>query len=172
MLQGYIKVNDKFEPIGGGSGGGAGQCNVYVTELPSAATAEEGVIYFIKEEGESLESLSREDLEDMLADYLLKDGDTATNVVAYEKAYSGTDTTIDMSKGLIQVLSASSITLPELPDDGAATLTIICTATTVTWNGTIKWADGNAPSFKTDKHNIVSFMGVNGSWYGSYIGNF
>lgn len=117
-------------------------------------------------------SYSKDELDTKFEDYLLKDGDTATNLVAYEKTYSGTDTTVDISKGLIQVLSSSNITLPALPTNGAATITLVCTSDDVAWNGTIKWSNGSAPSFKSGKNNVVTFMGVNGSWLGVYVGNF
>lgn len=75
----------------------------------------------------------------------------------------GSTAAIDINNGRIFFCSGSSITLPEAVD--GVTITIISTASSVTWNGDIKWHNGSPPSFAGECH-ITTFIGYNGYWFG------
>lgn len=90
--------------------------------------------------------------------------------VACEKWYESSDGTIVLANGHCQETAASTITIPAAPiadDEYAVTLTIVCTASSITWAGaTILWPDdGTAP--EANGNLLVTLYGCNGKWYGS-----
>jgi len=88
----------------------------------------------------------------------------SSNFIGAEKVHNqATTTNITLTNGRIFYCTGSDITLPNAVD--GVTITLIIASSSITWNGPIRWNCGKVPTL-TSNHDLVSFIGYNGYWYG------